>query len=50
MSEYEQSLQHGKAERRNGKKTREAARGRTNSEEAAVGGGWDDVAQVGIAA
>jgi hypothetical protein len=38
MSECGQALLHGKAERHNGEKPREAASGRTNGEEAARGG------------
>jgi hypothetical protein len=49
MSEYKQAPLHGKAERRNGEKPREAASGRTNGEEAAGGGGEADVAQVAVA-
>jgi hypothetical protein len=47
MSEYEQAPRHGKAERRNGEKPREAASRRANGEEAARGGVEADGVQGG---
>jgi hypothetical protein len=51
MSEYWQAPQHGKAEKHNGDKPREAASVLANGEEAVGGGGGRaDGAQVGLAA
>jgi hypothetical protein len=49
MSECEQALRHGKAERRKEEKTREEASGKANGEEAVRGGRVDDVVQNAVA-
>jgi hypothetical protein len=49
MNEYWQALLHGKAEKHNVEKPREAASRRSNGEEAGVGGGEVDVAQDAVA-